>query len=117
MPKILIVDDDRTTVRLLQTLLQLDGFDVLIASRGQDALTTAFEQKPDVFLVDFHLMDMDAIELITALRAAPEFANAPIVVASGMDKEEEVLRVEASRFLGKPFDPNSLATIFYDLLG
>ena len=38
MPKILIVDDDRTTVKLLQTLLEMDGFEVLIAPRGQAAL-------------------------------------------------------------------------------
>lgn len=117
MPKIMIVDDDRTTVRLLKTLLELDGFEVESASRGQDVLTNAPVNPPDIFLVDFHLTDMTGLELITKLRETNQFKTTPIVVASGMDKEDEALKVGANRFLGKPFDPNVLSTICTELLG
>lgn len=117
MPRILIVDDDRTTVRLLQTLLEMDGFEVFTAARGQDALALVHDAQPEVMLVDFHLQDMNGLELITALRQIDDFSDTPIVVASGLDKEDEALAAGADMFIIKPFEPNDLADIFYDLLG
>ena len=117
LPKILIVDDDRTTVKLLQTLLEMDGFDVLMAPRGQTALEIAYESSPDIVLVDFHLADMDGIEVVTRLRSDSAFDSMPIVMASGLDMENEALNAGADVFLVKPFEPNSLADLFYKLLG
>lgn len=68
MPKILIVDDDRTTVKLLQTLLEMDGFEVLMAARGQTAIELARENRPDIILVDYHLADMKGSELVSRFR-------------------------------------------------
>jgi len=116
LPKIMIVDDDRTTVRLLQTLLEMDGFDVEVVGYGQQALERATQTNPDLFLVDYHLADMDGVELILQLRADPRFAHTPIVVASGRDVEAEVLEAGANLFMVKPFEPNSLADTFYSLL-
>lgn len=117
MPKIMIVDDDRTTVRLLKTLLEMDGFEVMTSARGRDVLENAPEARPDIFMVDFHLSDMTGLELITELRKHEAFASTPIVVASGLDKEDEVLQAGANRFLGKPFDPGALTAVFRELLG
>lgn len=117
MPKIMIVDDDRTTVKLLQTLLEMDGFEVMVAGRGQQALELALQSPPDVFLIDFHLLDMDGTELILHLRAVPTFAETPIVVASGRNVEDAVLDAGADLFLVKPFEPSTLAETFYNLIG
>ena len=117
LPKILIVDDDRTTVKLLQTLLEMDGFEVFVSPRGQDALSVAYDVHPEIFLVDYHLTDMEGIELVVALRDTDEFCNTPIVVASGLDKEDVALEAGANLFLVKPFEPNELATTFYNLIG
>jgi len=117
LPKILIVDDDRTTVKLLQTLLEMDGFEVLIAPRGQTALDIAYDRSPDIVLVDYHLADMDGIEVVTHLRSDSAFDSIPIVMASGLNMEDEALNAGADAFLVKPFEPNSLANLFYDLLG
>lgn len=117
LPRILIVDDDRTTVRLLQTLLEMDGFEVFTAARGQDALDMVHDVQPDVLLVDFLLHDMTGLDLIAALRQMEDYAHVPIVVASGLDKEDEALAAGADKFMIKPFEPNDLADIFYDLLG
>jgi DNA-binding response OmpR family regulator len=116
VPKILIVDDDRTTVKLLQTLLEMDGFDVFIAGRGADVFNVARANQPDIFLIDYHLVDMEGVELVKSLRADPVFAKTPIVVASGLNVEDSVLKEGANRFLIKPFEPNKLADIFYGLL-
>jgi CheY-like chemotaxis protein len=115
--KILIVDDDRTTVKLLQTLLEMDGFTVLVAPRGQAALEVAHESVPDIFLIDQHLADMRGVDLIAKLRVDPVFANTPIVMASGLNVEEEALQAGANLFISKPFEPGKLAGIFYGLIG
>lgn len=117
MPTIMIVDDDRTTVKLLKTLLEMDGFEVLTASRGQAALELAHETPPDIFLVDFHLSDMEGVELITQLRVDPGCSRVPIVVASGLNVEDQVLKAGANKFLVKPFEPGKLADLFHSLMG
>jgi DNA-binding response OmpR family regulator len=113
----MIVDDDRTTVTLLQTLLTLDGFDVVLAPRGNTVLAEARREKPDIFLIDYHLADMSGTEIITTLRGDPQFAKAPIIMASGLNVENEAQKAGANLFLIKPFEPGSLAGIFNKLLG
>ena len=117
MPKILIVDDDRTTVKLLQTLLELDGFEVVVAGRGEVAFDLAHEQQPDVMLVDFHLIDMGGAELVAKLREEDAFAATPIVMVSGLNMEPEAMRAGANLFLEKPFEPSKLADLFLGMLG
>ncbi|MDX2159969.1 MAG: response regulator [bacterium] len=116
MPKIMIVDDDRTTVKLLQTLLELDGFEVSAAGRGMDVLPLATRHRPDVILMDYHLADMDGVEVLKTLRAHPDFATTPVIMASGLDVEEEAKAAGANQFLVKPFEPGDLAILFRQLL-
>ncbi len=112
----MIVDDDRTTVKLLQTLLEMDGFEVSMASRGQQAIELAHITKPDAFLVDYHLIDMPGVELVTQLRSDSSFATTPIVMVSGLDVESDALKAGADRFLVKPFEPGQLAGVLSDLI-
>jgi DNA-binding response OmpR family regulator len=112
----MIVDDDRNTVKLLQTLLELDGFEIIVAPRGGDVLPIAQEKKPDLFLMDYHLADMDGVDVVRELRASDTFASTPIVVASGLDVGEEVLEAGANHFMVKPFEPGDLAPLFNKLL-
>ncbi|MBN1964634.1 MAG: response regulator [Anaerolineae bacterium] len=116
MPKVLIVDDDRTTVKLLQTLLMMDGFEVSMCARGAEALTIAHREVPDIFLIDHNLSDMSGQEVIQALRADPQFATAPIVMASGLNVEAEAKAAGADLFLFKPLEPNTLGDTLYSLL-
>ncbi len=116
MPRVMIVDDDRTTVSLLETLLSLDGFDVSRVGRGGDVLNRARQIPPDVFLLDYHLADMDGAEVVGILRATVEFQATPIVIASGMNVEQEALRSGATLFLLKPLEPATLANTLKSLL-
>lgn len=117
MTKVMIIDDDRTTVKLLQTLLELDNFEVFVAGRGADAMPLALKVRPDVFLMDYHLSDMHGVEILRALRASEEFATTPVVVASGMDVSAEVMDAGANHFLIKPFEPDDLSVLFNKLTG
>ena len=116
MPKVMIVDDDRNTVRLLQTLLELDGFEVVVSARGGDVVPAAEKTLPDIFLLDYHLADMDGVEVLRALRAHSRFSGAPIVMTSGLDVSEEVMQAGANTFLVKPFEPGDLPVLFNKLL-
>lgn len=117
MAKVLVVDDDRNTVRLLHTLLELDGFDVVSALRGSDVMPAMEAHHPDIVLMDYHLTDMDGIEVVKMLRAMPAYAHIPIVMASGLDVEYEALEAGASCFLAKPYEPPELPRVFNELLG
>lgn len=116
MSKVMLVDDDRTTVMLLKMLLELDGFQVISVDRGGDVLPKARDASPDIVMVDYHLADMTGSDVIASLRAEPAFARTPIVVTSGMNVEREALDAGADQFLLKPFEPDSLPSLFAKLM-
>ncbi len=116
MPKLMIVDDDKLTVSLLKTLLELDNFNVVAVPDGNSAYQKALTEKPDAFLVDFHLADGSGSDVIQKIRGVKEFKTTPIVMASGLNREEEARKAGANRFLIKPFDPGDLVTILNKLL-
>jgi DNA-binding response OmpR family regulator len=115
--KIMIVDDDRTTTTLMQMLLELDGFEVTVVSRGADVIPTAERVQPALILTDYHLNDMHGGDIVKQLRAHATLGNIPIVVASGMDVSAEVLAAGANEFIVKPFEPDSLPPLFNRLMG
>jgi len=116
LTKILIVDDDSVTVSLLETLLELDGFNVLIARRGADVLPKMAEDKPDVMMIDYHLSDAHGVDIIRDVRAHDDFKDIPIVMASGMDMSVEAEEAGADEFLLKPFEPAELPELFNRLI-
>ena len=117
LSKILLVDDDRTTVKLLQTLLELDGFVISTSSTGGAVMGMVNDDTPDVILMDYHLSDMDGVDVLRDPRASDEFATLPIVMTSGLDVEEEVMEAGANAFLVKPFEPDELPGLFRSLAG
>lgn len=116
MAKVMLVDDDRTTVKLLQTLLELDGFDVVIVPRGSDVIPKMHETQPDIVLMDYHLSDMEGADIIRDLRQLPAYVHTPIIMTSGMDVEHEAMKAGATSFLLKPFEPDELPVLFNRLL-
>jgi len=112
MSKILIVDDDRTTVSLLQTLLELDGFDVTIVANGSGVIPTLQTSVPDVILMDYHLTDMLGVEVLRDLRANEIYGEIPVIITSGMDVSAEAMSAGANEFLVKPFEPGELPALF-----
>ncbi len=78
--KILIADDDPQILRALRVTLGARGYEIVTAQNGTEAVNRAIEQRPDLFMLDLGLPDLDGIQLITALRG---WTSAPIVVVSG----------------------------------
>jgi DNA-binding response OmpR family regulator len=112
----MIVDDDRTTVQLLKTLLELDGFEVDLAGDAETAHQKAGETSPDVFLVDYHLAEMDGTDFVRQLRESALFGKTPVIMTSGLNRTNEAMAAGANEFLIKPFDPGDLVALLRKML-
>jgi two-component system KDP operon response regulator KdpE len=100
---ILVVDDEPQIVRALKAILVEKGFRVSLASRGEEGLTLAAAEEPDLVILDLGLPDIDGIEVCARLR---EWTQCPILVLSVRDSEREkvaALDKGADDYLTKPF--------------
>lgn len=107
----MIVDDDRSMVRLLQTLLTLDGFLVVHESRGSEILNAIRAEKPDVVMMDKNLGGADGLELLKQIRADVDLHQLPVVIASGEDVAYKCRELGANDFVLKPYSPDELTKI------
>ena len=103
------VDDDVRMLRMMKRLLELEGFQVLIANGGDTALKTFEKETPDLVLLDIMMPDMDGYTVCHRIR---EFSRVPIIMvtARGDDKEKVVgLDIGADDYVTKPFSASELA--------
>jgi CheY-like chemotaxis protein len=107
-PRILVVDDDQVMVSLLQTLLQLDGFEVTGAHPHESVVEAARTSQPDLILMDVFLRGSDGLAILSQLKTDPDLAGTPVVMCSGMDVSEECMQRGAHAFLTKPYAPDHL---------
>lgn len=101
---VLVVDDEKDIVDLLKYNLQKEGFHVLTASNGKQALERA-DRKPDLILLDVMMPEFDGWEVLRRLRKKPETANIPVVFLTAKDSEtDEVVGLElgADDYITKP---------------
>ncbi|MEA3506994.1 MAG: response regulator [Elusimicrobiota bacterium] len=111
MNKIMIVEDDRTTVKLLKYLLEKHGYETVSFENGKDAVDAIQEEKPDLILMDIMMPEMNGLEATEKIREIPELADTPIIILSALGQEMEVtkgLKVGADGYVVKPFDTQSL---------
>jgi DNA-binding response OmpR family regulator len=108
---ILIVDDDRATSALLQTLLQIEGYDSLACPRPDEVLGTIREYNPDLVLMDYHLANVESLEILHAIRADDELKTVPVIMTSGMDRSLACMKAGANAFVLKPFKPSDLLDV------
>ncbi len=102
-PHILVVDDEPQILRAIRTILTEKQFRVTTASRGEEALTLAATNEPDLIILDLGLPDMDGVEVCTRLR---EWTQIPIIILSVRDSERDkvaALDMGADDYLTKPF--------------
>jgi adenylate cyclase len=105
---ILIVDDDPLNRRLLSKSLEAEGYRTTDVDNGFEALKALEADQPDVVLLDIVMPGLDGIEVLERMKSNPEFAHIPVVMISGVDDTDAVVRcIEAGAedFLPKPFDP------------
>jgi two-component system, OmpR family, KDP operon response regulator KdpE len=102
-PHVLVIDDEPQILRAIRTILSAKHFKVTTASRGEEGLTLAATQSPDIIILDLSLPDIDGIEVCSRLR---EWTQTPIIVLSVRDSErDKVMALDrgADDYLTKPF--------------
>lgn len=109
MKKVLIVDDNRDIIWVVETILKRYGFDVLSTLQGEDVIKKAKEYNPQVILLDVFLSGVDGIEICNSLKALPETKSIPVILFSAHTNKSDVMKFcKADDFLPKPFDTNQL---------
>ncbi len=111
-PRILVVDDNPTNIKILQTRLAKEGYDIVVAGDGMEALAAAREQLPDLILLDIMMPKLDGLEVCRQLRADANFPFTPIILVTAMaDTRDVVAGLEAGgdEYLTKPIDHGALA--------
>ncbi len=105
MAKVLVVDDSRFNVNLLVYELSDEGYDVLPAYSGRQALEVAEAERPDVILLDIMMPEMDGYEGCRRLKANPELRSIPVIMVSARELDEDVvhgLDAGAQDYVTKP---------------
>ncbi len=105
-PRILVVDDSRTQLDWLVQVLLRDGYDVVTAATGREAIVKARTLAPDLVLLDMILPDMDGLEVLRLVKARPDERFLPVIilsVKSDVDSKVAGLRIGADDFISKPF--------------
>jgi CheY-like chemotaxis protein len=107
--RVLIVDDDPAILNMLDELLQDEFYDTLLATDGQEAVTIARREKPDLILMDLMLPVMDGAEAIRRLKRDPVTEEIHIIAMSaGANLRMHADQLPADSVIGKPFDLNTL---------
>ena len=109
--RILVVDDDRQIVRLVQSYLQQSGFSVLTAYDGEEALHVIRREKPDLIVLDLMLPKRDGLEITRILRSDQNLASIPILMLTArIEDMDKILGLElgADDYLTKPFNPSEV---------
>ena len=112
--RLLVVDDDRQILDLLELSLSLQGFDVTTAISGDETLKRARKHESfDVIVMDVLMSPRDGFETVKCLHDILGEALPPVVYLSGLNREEDVPRFPGHRsaFLVKPFRPAQLAAL------
>src|SRR3989442_6379697 len=107
-PLVLAVDDEAGILKLIKLELAEQGFRVVTASSGEEALKVAEEQRPDLILLDILMPEMTGLEVMRALR---EQFNAPIILVTAKDSDSDKVRgleLGADDYIVKPFSPDEL---------
>jgi DNA-binding response OmpR family regulator len=119
-PRVLVVDDDPVILRLLEVNFRLDGFEVVAASRGDEAIAAADRDLPDAVVVDVMMPGVDGYEVCERLRGDPRFVDLPIVMLTARSQEDDRNRgavLGVAGYMTKPFDPAELVALVRSLLG
>jgi len=117
--KILVVDDEVHIVQVVAIKLRNNGFEVVTAENGAEALELAGREKPDLIVTDFQMPVMTGLELTENLRKQPETAEIPVILltARGFAVEEEQRQaLGISACLSKPFSPREVLGCIEEVL-
>jgi CheY-like chemotaxis protein len=117
MQTVLVVDDEFGVAEVLQSILEDEGYRVVIAINGKQALTRLGEHTPDLIILDYMMPIMDGTQTLAAIRGHATFKNVPVIMMSSL--EEASVRETCTgydTFLRKPFRAMNVVRLVAQLL-
>jgi two-component system alkaline phosphatase synthesis response regulator PhoP len=121
MPKtILVVDDERHIVRLVQVNLERAGYMVVTAFDGYEALEKVQSEQPDLVVLDVTMPDMDGFEVLQTLRSKRSTRDIPVIMLLTFAQDVDVFQewqTDRDGSLQKPFSPMKLISLVFRILG
>lgn len=110
--RILIVDDEPDVLLLCRVNLEFEGYTVLEAQNGEEALQKIGDESPDLVLLDIMMPGMDGWQVLEAIKSRPEMADLPVVMLTAKAQERDQIRGWSggvSDYVTKPFNPIALS--------
>lgn len=117
--QILLVEDNEANIMTISSYLTAKGYEIILASNGQEALDTVQSLQPDLILMDIQMPIMDGLEATQKIRQLPAFAKTPIVALTALAMKSDIercLAAGATSYLSKPIKLRELATTIHSLL-
>lgn len=111
MPKIIVVDDDKTSTTLFEQVLLMNKYEVVTVNQSADTIEVASAEQPDLFILDLMMPDPDGFRVCRMLRAHPLFRRTPIIIVtalSDLDSKLVAIGAGANDYLVKPFHIDEL---------
>lgn len=118
-PSILVVDDEKDILKLIQYNLEKEGYQVSTASTGEEGFETAKKKRPQLIILDLMLPGIDGLEVCKLLRVEPLTKNIPVLMLTAKNTDvDQVLGFElgASDYISKPFSPKVLLVRIKNIL-
>lgn len=119
MSVVLVADDDEDILLLVTARLRREGYEIVPARNGEEALAAAREHRPDLAVLDVGMPGLDGLEVLAAIRSDPELAGTRVLLLTAKAQEQDVRRgyaTGADAYMKKPFSPAELAAKAAELL-
>ncbi len=117
--KVLVVDDEIHIVHVVAIKLRNNGFDVITAANGAEALQLALAEMPDIIVTDFQMPVMTGLELVENIRQNEQTRNIPVILLTARSfamEDEQRENLQIAQCLSKPFSPKELLRSIEDVL-
>jgi chemosensory pili system protein ChpA (sensor histidine kinase/response regulator) len=111
---VMVVDDSLTVRRVTQRLLERNGYQVMLAKDGVDALRQLQDQQPDIMLVDIEMPRMDGYDLTRNVRGNAATRKLPVIIITSRTAEKHrsmALEIGVNEYLGKPYQEDELLSL------
>lgn len=109
--KILVVDDDPTTLKIITHFLAQENYSVSTSQSGIEGLKKAFRENPDLIILDVMMSDLNGFQFLSLVKKDGEKARLPVIILSSLAEEADILKgleIGATDYLTKPFSPQVL---------
>lgn len=111
MKRILVIDDDKSILKAIRTILRHEGYRVYTADNGEKGISKVVTVKPDLIICDLILPDMDGLEIVKWIKKVKKEKGLPVIILSARDEDKDIsegYEFKADYYITKPFTNEQL---------